>query len=154
MLHKCKIITVIADSGCETTAPGGGRQSREPVGCGSGGWQGGFVSVPGPLCQTAPRARAPSRPTQPHAGAESRLLRQRQLLAHLRFLSRWVRPGPCGLAASWPCAGCPSPRNSAPSLGAPAGASAAGLVPARWMHDPLSRGCPSCPSSRCRRPRG
>lgn len=153
MLHKCKIITVIAVSGYQTTAPGGGRQSRSPWAVGLEG--GGRLRLcPWPFRQTASRARAPSRPTQPHAGAESPLLRQRQLLAHLPFLSRWVRPGQRGLAASRPCAGWTSPPNSARSLGAPPGGSAAGLVPARWLHDPLSRGCPSCPSSRCRRPRG
>lgn len=125
----------------------------EGVSLGAGGlrvWRmaGGLRLCRRPLRQTAPRARAPSRPTQPHAGAESRLLRQRQLLAHLRFLSRWVRPGPRGLATSPPCASRTSPRNSAPGWGALPGGSAAGSVPARWLHDPLSRGCPACPSSR------
>lgn len=154
MLHKCTIITVIAGSGYETTAPGGGRQSRGWWAVGLEDGRGASSLSPAPLPDGSARSGPPSRPTQPHAGAESWLLRQTRLLAHLRFGSRWRRPGPRGLAPSRPCASWTSPRNSAPGLGALPGGSAAGSVPARWLHDPLSRGCPACPSSRRRRPRG
>lgn len=91
--------------GVRDNSPRGRASVSALVGSGLGGWQGGFVSPVRPFARLFRALEPPPAPRRPTTGAESRLLRQRRLLAHLRFLPRRVRPGPRGIAASPPCAG-------------------------------------------------
>lgn len=69
MLHKCKIIAVIAVSGYETTtAPGGGRQSRSWWAAGLEDGRGASSLSPAP----SPDGSALSGPLPPHAATRGR----------------------------------------------------------------------------------
>lgn len=128
--------------GVGDNSPRGRASVSELVGCGLGGWKWGFgFFSSSPFAKRFRALRPPPAPRRPPTRAGSRLLRQRRLLAHLRFFSGRVRPGGAlsqspRLARSWAL-----PWNSGPSLGGSPAGGAAGFVPARWLRDPLSRGC-------------
>lgn len=143
MLHKCKIITVITGLGYETTAPGGGRQSRSWWAVCLEGCRGLRFFWRPLVRRFRARGGSPCCPTSPHSGR--------------------LEPVPAAQAASCSPAvpflegeagppwdrKLPALRGTGLRLGtpllkqrAPPGGSSMGFMPARWPHDPLSREAP------------